>query len=494
MDIGSLVRASARRFGDAVALECEGRSVTFREFDEATDRVGNALLAGGLEPGDRVGVMMPNGIEGLVVYYALAKAGLVRVPLNEKDTPAQMTFKLGDAECRGLVHHGPVPTDGADLVMVGDAEWVDRTAWHGPVEPCSHLRDPEAPYRLGYTGGTTGTPKAVCLTMRGEHAELANFLIDLVPDIRPGDTMLHAAPIIHASGAFFLPTLVRGGVNRIITKFDPGRWLEEVERSGAAYSFLVPTMIALVLDTPGIDEADTSTLRRLCWGASPMSPSVTERAQQRFGRVLAQTYGQSEAPMTVTVLQPDEHDLVGSAGRAYTLVDLAVRGEDGQPLPPGEIGEVVTRGQHLMKEYWKRPELTATTIRDGWLHTGDLGYLDERGFLFLVDRKNDVIISGGTNVYPREVEDALTSHPAVREAAVVGLPDDTWGELIHAVVALRAPVDAADLLPYAAERLPRYARPRSLEVWDDLPKSPAGKILRRSVRDAEVNRRRDEAP
>ncbi|MCL3818614.1 class I adenylate-forming enzyme family protein [Aeromicrobium wangtongii] len=489
MDIGSLVRASARRFGDAHALDCDGRTLTFAEFDAATDRIGSSLLANGLDPGDRVGVMMPNGIEGLVVYYALAKAGLVRVPLNEKDTAETMTFKLEDADCRGLVHDGPVPTDAPALVHVGDAEWIDRTAWTGASAPCSELRHPEAPYRLGYTGGTTGVPKAVCLTMRGEHAELANFLIDLMPDLRPGDTMLHAAPIIHASGAFFLPTLVRGARNRIMTKFDASTWLEELERTQAAYTFLVPTMLALALDEPNVTDVDATALRRLCWGASPISPSVAAEAEETFGQVLAQTYGQSEAPMTISVLQPHEHDRVGSAGRPYTLVDVAVMDEDDNPLAAGEIGEVVTRGQHLMKEYWKRPELTAETIRDGWLHTGDLGYVDDEGFLFLVDRKNDLIISGGSNVYPREVEDALTSHPAVREAAVVGIPDDTWGELIHAVVALRSAAEVDELLEHARQSLPRYARPRSLEIWDDLPKSPAGKILRRTVRDVEVERR-----
>lgn len=494
MEIGALVRTAARRFGEAPALDCDDRTLSFRDFDSATDRVGNALLAGGLVPGDRVGVMMPNGVEGLVVYYALAKAGLVRVPLNEKDTPEQKSYKMADGGCRALLHDGPAPTDAPDLVLVGDREWLERTAWRGPTSPCIQLRDPEAPYRLGYTGGTTGLPKAVCLTMRGEHAELANFLIDLMPDLRPGDTMLHAAPIIHASGAFFLPSLVRGARNRIMTKFDASIWLEELERSAAAYTFLVPTMLALALDEPNVEDVDSSALRRLCWGASPIPPSVATRAQQVFGQVLAQTYGQSEAPMTISVLQPDEHDRVGSAGRPYTLVDIAVMDEDDRPLATGEVGEVVTRGQHLMKEYWNRPDLTAKTIRDGWLHTGDLGYLDEDGFLFLVDRKNDLIISGGSNVYPREVEDALTSHPAVREAAVVGIPDETWGELIHAVVALRSPEDPEVLLSHASGRLPRYARPRSLEVWPELPKSPAGKILRRTVRDTEVERRTPPQP
>jgi len=488
MDIGSLIRQSAARFGDAPALECDGRVVTYREFDQATDRIGNALLARGLEPGDHVAVMMPNGIECLAVYYALAKAGLVRVPLNEKDTPAQNSYKLDDGDCRALIHSGAPPEGAEKLLFSTDSSWIDEIAWTGDSTPCSVLRDPEAPYRLGYTGGTTGMPKGVTLTMRGEHAEVANFLMDLMPDIGPGDTMLHAAPIIHASGAFFLPSFSRGAHSVIMRKFDAAQWLAELERTKAAYSFLVPTMIALVLDVPGVENTDASSLRRLCWGASPIPPNVAERAQAIFGKVLAQTFGQSEAPMAITVLQPEEHDRVGSAGRAYTLMEVAVMAEDDSFLPPGEVGEVVTRGQLLMKGYWKRPDLTEKTIRNGWLHTGDLGYMDAEGYVYLVDRMNDMIITGGSNVYPREVEDVLNAHPAVREAAVVGIPDDTWGEIVHAVVAVRSDVTPDELLAFVAERVPAYKKPRSVEIWTELPKSPAGKIMRRTVKEQEVAR------
>ena len=488
MDIGALIRQSARRFGDNPALECEGRVVSFKEFDAATDRIGNHLLAQGLHPGDRVGVMLPNGIECLVMYYALAKSGLVRVPLNENDTQAQNSYKLEDAGCRAIVHNGNRPPGGADIIFETDVSWLEANAWSGPHEPCYMPRDPEAPYRLGYTGGTTGMPKAVTLTMRGEHAEVANFLIDLMPDIGQGDTFLHAAPIIHASGAYFLPSFARGARSFIMTKFDAKTWLENLQSTQASYSFLVPTMIALVIDVPGVDDYDTSSLRRLCWGASPIPPSVSEKAQRIFGKVLAQSYGQSEAPMAITVLQPEEHDRIGSAGRAYTLMEVATMDEDDQFLPPGEIGEVVARGPLLMKGYWNKPELTEQTIRNGWLHTGDLGYLDEEGYVFLVDRKNDLIISGGSNVYPREVEDALNDHPAVKEAAVVGIPDDTWGEIIHGVVAVRFDVSEQELLDFVAARVPKYKRPRSIAIWPVLPKSPAAKILRREVRDKERER------
>ena len=488
MEIGVLIRNAAKRFGDAPALECDGRIVTFREFDQATDRIGNALLERGINPGDRVGVMLPNGIECVVVYYALAKAGLVRVPLNEKDTWDQNIYKVDDSQCRAIIHNGKAPTDGKTVEIVEGYDWIESIAWSGPHTPCYVPRDPEAPYRLGYTGGTTGLPKGVCLTMRGEHAEVANFLIDLMPDIGPGDVMLHAAPIIHASGAYFLPSFARGAKQVILTKFDAGLWLAEMERTKAGYTFLVPTMIALVLDHPDLLKRDTSSLRRLYWGASPIPPNITVRAQEVFGKVLAQTYGQSEAPMAITCLGPDEHDRVGSAGRAYTLTEVAIMDEEGNFLGTGEPGEVVARGQVLMKCYWNRPEATEKTIVDGWLHTGDIGYLDEEGYLFLIDRKNDMIISAGVNVYPREVEDVINGHPAVKEAACVGIPDDTWGEVIHVVVAVREPVSEEDLLAFCREGLARTKVPRSVAIWDELPKSPAAKILRREVKVIEIER------
>jgi acyl-CoA synthetase (AMP-forming)/AMP-acid ligase II len=493
VQVGSLIRTAGRRYGDAPCLTADGRTVSFAEFDRATDRVGNALLAGGMAPGDRVGVLLPNGIEGLVVYYALAKAGLVRVPLNHRETPGEWAYKLQDSGSRGLVHSG-TEIDGPDLVQSWDPSWLERTAWSGSAEPCDVPGDVEAPYRLGYTGGTTGKPKGAVLTMRSEHAELAHFLIDLLPGVGPGDVMLHAAPVIHASGAFFLPHLVRGAHNVVMTAWNASIYLEELQRTGATASFLVPTMIAMAIDEPGADGLEVPQLRRLCWGASPMAPSVSERAQHVFGQVLAQTYGQAEAPMAITVLQPDEHDRIGSAGRPYSLVEVRIVDEDDQEVAVGESGEVVTRGQHVMSGYWNRPEASAETLRGGWLHTGDIGRMDDDGFLYLVDRRNDVIITGGSNVYPREIEDALTGHPAVREAAVVGLPSERWGEVVHAVVALRPGEKAStdELLDFAAGRLAGYKRPRSLAVWDALPKSPANKILRREVRDAERARLQQE--
>ncbi|MCA1841842.1 MAG: AMP-binding protein [Actinobacteria bacterium] len=484
MDVGEIIRRAARRYGPAAALVSGDRTVTFTELDEATNRLGNALLAAGLRSGDRVGVLLPNGIEGLVAYYALAKAGLVRVPLNVRERPTDHAFKLTDSGSRGIIAQGTDDFGVATVSVAFDAATLESVMWCGRADPCDVQRDPDVPFRLGYTGGTTGRPKAVTLTMRCEHAEIASFLIDLLPDVRPGDRMLHAAPVVHASGAFVLPHLIRGATNIILERFDPGRFLEELERRDATATFLVPTMIAMVLDDPNVEHVRARSLRRLCYGASPIAPSLVERAMNVFGPKLAQTYGQAEAPMAITCLQPDEHDRIGSAGRPYTLVEVRVVDEHDQQVSVGVEGEVVTRGQHIMAGYWNRPAETDEVIRNGWVHTGDIGVIDDDGFLYLRDRKSDMIISGGYNVYPREVEDILLSHPAVREAAIVGLPDERWGERVHAVVVLRDHASIDDILSYAGEHVARFKRPKTGEVWSEgLPKSPAGKILRREIRD-----------
>jgi acyl-CoA synthetase (AMP-forming)/AMP-acid ligase II len=415
-----------------------------------------------------------------VLYYALAKSGLVRAALNSRDSAADHAHKLGVVGARALV-----ATDGHGLdaeMLISPEELAEMIA-AGPDHPCDVPREFGATYRYGFTGGTTGRSKAVVLTMGNEHAEVANFLIDLLPDLRPGDTMLHAAPVTHASGAFFLPHLVRGGCNVVLERFEPGLFLEQLERSRATATFVVPTMLSMVLEEPNVEDAKLH-LRRLCYGAAPAAPALLERAQQIFGPVLANTYGQAEAPMAITCLKPEDHlGRFGSAGRPYTLCQVRVVDPDDRELPPGAPGEVVTRGPHVMAGYLDQPAETARTLRGGWLHTGDVGVADEQGFLTLLDRQHDMIITGGYNVYPREVEDVLVAHPAVREAAVIGLLDDRWGEKVHAVVSTRTPVDPDELLRYLTEELPGYKRPRSIEIWDELPKSGPGKILRRAVRE-----------
>lgn len=484
MQIGELIRRGGVMYGEAPAFVEGTRVMSFRGFDRATDRLGNALLAEGLKPGERVGVLLPNGIDCLIAYYALAKAGLVRVPLNLRETAADHAYKIADSGTRAVIHGSEGK---AEAEMVIGSERLAAMIERGDATPCRVDRALDEPLRLGYTGGTTGKPKAVTLTTRGELAELSAFLVDLVPDMAFGDTFLHAAPIAHASGAFVLPAMVRGVRSVIMGKFDPASFIALAEKERASHTFLVPTMLAMIMEEPSLATAKLS-LRRICYGASPIAPALLERAIARFGRVFAQTYGQAESPMVITCLKPEDHDRVGSCGRPFFLAEVAVFDDEDKPLPPGATGEIVVRGPQLMAHYWNRPEATAAAFRNGWLHTGDIGTMDQDGFFYILDRKNDMLISGGYNVYPREVEDVLLSCEGVVEAAVVGLPDEKWGDRVHAVVAGRAGLDQDAVLASCRAKLANYKCPKGIEVWPALPKSAAGKILRREVRDRIVAR------
>lgn len=482
MQIGSIIRRAALQFKDAPCLTEGDRTLSFRDFDAATDRLGNALIAKGLKPGDRVGVLLPNSIDCLIAYYAVFKAGLVRVQLNVRETLDTHLYKIEYSGCRAVIHAGVEGVE-AEIPILFD-ELLDMIA-NGPEQPCAVDRDLDAPLRLGFTGGTTGKSKAVTLTTRTDLVETSVFLSDLIPELAEGEIFLHGAPIAHAGGAYFLPSLIRGVHSVIMTKFDTAGFLELAERTQAAYTFLVPTMIAMVLDDPAIETAKTA-FRIISYGASSISPNVMGRAEARFGKVFAQCYGQAESPMAITYLRPEHHDRVGSCGRPFSVVEVAIFDDDDKPVPVGERGEIVCRGPQTMAYYWEMPEATAKAFRNGWLHTGDIGVMDEDGFFYIVDRKNDMLISGGYNVYPREVEDVLMGFPGVLEAAVVGMPDEKWGDRVVAVVAGQPGLDLAALEAFARENLSGVKRPKEILIWAELPKSGANKILRRSVRDALV--------
>lgn len=483
MQIGSLIRRAARQYKSAPCLVQDGRGLSYAEFDEATNRLGNALLASGLAPGDRVGVLLPNSMECIVAYYALAKAGLVRVGMNTRETFDDHSYKLTDSQSRAVIHAG---TEGLPVEMAFTLDDVARVMESGDPADCRVERALDAPYRMGYTGGTTGQPKAVTLTERGELAELSAFLTDLMPDIREGDTFLHAAPIAHASGAFFLPALVRGARSVTMTRFDPAEFIRLSQDEGATLTFLVPTMLAMILADPACAGADFN-YRRIAYGASPIAESVLRRAEDRFGKIFAQTYGQAESPMVITCLQPEEHDRIGSCGRPFTIVEVAVLDDEDREVPVGETGEICCRGPQTMAYYWNRPEQTDKAFRNGWLHTGDVGRMDEDGFFYILDRKNDMLISGGYNIYPREVEDVLLEVDGVVEAAVVPLPDEKWGDRVHAVVSGRAGLDPGKVLAHARSRLAGHKCPKGIDIWTELPKSGANKILRRKIRETLVD-------
>jgi acyl-CoA synthetase (AMP-forming)/AMP-acid ligase II len=323
-----------------------------------------------------------------------------------------------------------------------------------------------------------------------------NFYADIAPGFTPDDVILHAAPLSHGSGLYGLPNIGKGATNVILAakSFDPELVFRTIERYRVTNMFMAPTMIKMLIDHPAVDDYDLSSLRSLNYGGAPMLVEDLKKAIDQFGSCLVQLFGQGESPMTISYLphwahkangSPKEIKRLASAGFARTDVEIKIFDKEENELEPGQIGEIVTRSDLVMKGYWNNPEATADTIKNGWLHTGDVGYLDDSGYLFIMDRSKDMIISGGENIYPREIEEVLIRHPAVREVSVIGVPDVKWGEAIKAVVSLNPGKTATekDLIDFCAENIAGYKKPKSVDFVDDLPKSNYGKILKRELRD-----------
>jgi acyl-CoA synthetase (AMP-forming)/AMP-acid ligase II len=391
-------------------------------------------------------------------------------------------------EFGGLAHRFcTAPAEGTtpyDELLSGDG------ALPGPVDV-----DPEDPCWLFYTSGTTGRPKGATWTHRVVRVVVMNYLAD-VHNIQPGEVVLHAAPMSHGSGIVALPAVARGATNAILemTSFEPRDMFATVQDLRVGHiAFLAPTQIIKMLEDYVPGEYDLSSLKAICYGGAPIYVEQLRQAIEAFGPVFAQIFGQGEAPITITGLSAAAHaelyeagdDRIGSAGTIRTDVEAHAVDADDRPLPPGEAGEIVARGDVVMKGYWNDPEATAEALRGGWLHTGDIGMFDERGYLFLLDRAKDMIVTGGNNVYPREVEEVIVAHPAVANAVVLGIPHDYWGEAVHAVVVLEPGAQATpdELIAHCGKSLAGYKKPKAVEIVDELPVSGYGKVLRREIRE-----------
>ncbi|MEV8607391.1 AMP-binding protein [Amycolatopsis sp. NPDC051373] len=494
-----LVRRGAQRFADRTAVVIGDREFSFAEVDERASRLANALLAAGADRGTRVGLLVDNGEWSIPLDFACLKAGVTRVPLNARLAVAEQTRMLAESGVALLVYSKPLAEraatlaealDGLRLAGLGDrqrAQDLDLVAELDRV-PAADPRVPVAPDDVMlalYTSGTTGTLKAAQHTQAGYAAITANILANLLSPDRDS-AMLHAASLIHASGTFVLPYWIRGGRAVVLPGFDPESYPDSITRHRVTDVNLVPTMLGLLLAGSTLDSA--AKLDTIVYGASPMPKPLIQEALDRFGPKFVQYYGQTEAPLCQTVLGKADHlqsDLLGSCGHPAVDAELLLTDPDGSPVPHGEIGEIRVRAPFTMSGYLDAPELTAQTLVDGWIRTRDLARADERGYLYLVDRASDMIVTGGYNVYPREVEDALATHPAVAETAVVGAPDPTWVEAVTAFVSLRpgATVSEEDLRTHVRGRLAGYKVPKSVHVVDAIPKSAVGKILRRALRD-----------
>ncbi|MBU2698006.1 class I adenylate-forming enzyme family protein [Pimelobacter sp. 30-1] len=488
----SLVRRGAAAFPERTALYFGDDSLTYAEVDRRANLIAHHLAAHGVTKGTHVALLVNNGLDSVPMEFAAIKAGLVRVPLNAR---------------LSLDEHADMVTGSHATVVVADAALTDRAA--GLAERVPGLRayaladllapvaepvgEPDVvlaeddPTLLLYTSGTTGKLKAVIHTQASYGAICSNILANLL-DPQPDSVMLHAASLVHASGTFVLPYWVRGGASAILPGFEPASFVAAIARHRATEINLVPTMFAMLHGSGALDGAELSSLRKVIYGASPMPRPVLERSIEVFGPILTQYYGQTEAPLCVAVLDEHAHadpTLWGACGMPATDVELRLVDEDGAPVGPGEIGEIALKAPFRMHGYFEADELNARSLTDdGWLRTRDLARFDERGYLHLVDRTSDMIITGGYNVYPREVEDALSSHPAVAECAVVGAPDDKWVEAVTAFVTLRpgTTADEAELIEHVRGRIAAHKAPKSVRFVDAIPKSAVGKILRRALR------------
>jgi acyl-CoA synthetase (AMP-forming)/AMP-acid ligase II len=501
---GWVERHACRRPGDPALADGERVHATWGEFAARTAGAAAGLRDEfGLAPGDRVAIWMRNRPEYLEALLAIWHAGLVAVPVNARLHRNEIAYILHDSESSVVVtdadHAGDLePLAGtvaslkATVVAPGD-RWGRLTA--SPPAPLVDRR-PRDPAWLFYTSGTTGRPKGVTLTHRNLLMSALSYYADIDP-VMPGDSVLHAAPLSHGSGLYGLPHIARGAVSVVPHSggVDGAEIAALIRRWPGMSFFAAPTMVKRLAGDRSIASADRSGLKTVIYGGAPMYLADLEEALGVFGPRLAQIYGQGEAPMTITALSKADHadrghprwrDRMQSVGVARTDVDVRVVDGQGRALPAGETGEVVVRGDVVMAGYWNNPEATAEALRDGWLHTGDVGSFDAAGYLTLRDRSRDLIISGGMNIYPREVEEALLRHPGVKAAAVVGRTDAEWGEAVVAFVVAAdpgAPPRAGDLDQACLDHIARYKRPKDYRFVDALPTNNYGKVVKRELRD-----------
>jgi len=508
VNIGTFLSKAARAFPDNVATVFGTRTVTYAEFNARANRLANALRRLEVQAGDTVAILQSNHPETLEAMFASFKAGCGAVPINFRLHSNEYAYIIDHAEAKIVICSSEFNEDllrlrdrlprvrhlitlsgaGGDLLdyetLVDGAPDVWNDATVGPDDLAW----------LFYTSGTTGRPKGAMLTHRNLIAMSMNFYADMCPGFGPNDVTLHAAPLSHGSGLYAIPSIGKGAKNVILQSrsFDAEGVLRNIQDHGVTNMFVAPTMLKRMVENPALERFDHRSLRACIYGGGPILLEDLKEAINSLGPCLVQLYGQAESPMTITYLPhrdhacetPDQIRRLASAGFARTDVEVRIVGSDGEAVPTGVMGEIVTRSDLVMKGYWRDPEATATAIREGWLFTGDVGYMDVHGYVFIMDRAKDMIISGGENVYPREIEEIIIQHPAVREVAVVGVPDPTWGEAVKAVVAVKPGMSltAAEIIALCARSIASYKKPKSVELVEELPKNAYGKVMKRELR------------
>jgi long-chain acyl-CoA synthetase len=492
MNLASILTASAERAPDSPAIRLGDIELSYSELDDRSARLATLLREKGLEPGDRVGVMLPNVPEFPIAYYGVLRAGGIVVPMNVLLKRREIAFYLEDSGTRLLLAwHGfaeeareGAADAGAEPVEVEPAAFAATLAGLDPTPGLADTAEDDIAVIL-YTSGTTGKPKGAELTHfnLSRNAEISSRT---TCEVGAGDVVLGALPLFHSFGQTvgMNASLRVGACLTLVPKFEPGEALATMQRDGVTHFYGVPTMFGALLHHPERERYDTSSLRTCITGGASMPVEVLRGFEEAFGCVVLEGYGLSETSPVASSNHPDRERKPGSIGTPIEGVEMQVVDENDNPVPQGEVGEIVIRGHNIMKGYWQRPDATEEAMRGGWFHSGDMARVDEEGYFYIVDRKKDLIIRGGYNVYPREVEEVLYEHPKIREAAVVGVPHDEWGEEIGAAVVLH---DGEELPPeevsaYVKDRIAAYKYPRVVWFLDDLPKGPTGKILKREIK------------
>ena len=500
MLVTELIRRGAHYHGASTAILFGDERLTFTQVERLSNRLANLFIAGlGLGKGSPIALLLDNGLNSIPCDFACVKAGLTRTPLNGRLSLPEHRQMLELIRAQVLIY-GPTQAERAAAIQAemphlrlfglgsGEAgpDLLGLADSAADSDPRLH-HEPDDVILALFTSGTTGKLKAAQHTHASYSAVIHNVLSNLI-DPRPGEAMLHAASMIHASGTFVLPFWLRGGTAAVLPGFSPHAYVEAIERWRPAALNLVPTMLQMLFQLPGIEQADFSSIGTILYGASPMPRPVLEKGLELWGPVFVQYYGQTEAPLAICRLARHEHvgappERLLSCGRPSVECELRLVDDKGEEVGAGEPGEIVLRAPFMMKGY-SDPSIEAF-FPGRWLRTRDIGRFDEQGYLTLVDRTSDMIVTGGYNVYPREVEDALSAHPAIAQVAVVGLPDDTWGEQVTAFAVLHEgkAADEAALIAFARERLAAYKAPKSVRFVPAIPLSPVGKPLRRALRE-----------
>ena len=478
--------------------------VTYREFEKRLNKLANMLYGLGLQKGDRVSVLSENSMTAAEAMIGVEKSGMVWAPLNFRHVPAEHVYHLNNAGSRAVIMQQQFAEGIAsvrDELETVEHLIVDGEGFEG-MDSYEDLMarasdktttvdiDEDDPVALMYTSGTTGKAKGVLHTHKSFGALATFAAIEL--GIQDSDVVIYVAPINHGAGILLPPHLMMGVPNILIAHLDVDYILDVIQKEKVTTMWLAPTIIYFLLAYPNRANFDLSSLRSLPYSSAPIAVEKLKEALDTFGSVFAQAYGLVECPV-ISMLSRDDHVVggseeqtkrLGSAGREVIYTEVRVVDDDGSALPPGEMGEIIVNSPLVMKEYWRDPEATAQALRDGWLYTGDVGYLDDMGYLFIADRLKDMIITGGYNVYPKEVENVIFKHEAVFEAAVIGVPDETWGESVKAFVALKPGMQATEeeIIAVCKDNLASYKKPKSVDFVDALPKNLAGKILKTELR------------